>query len=353
MKKTFTINIGGCPFTIDDDAYALLRNYLDTLQHAFELSEEDNELLTDIEMRMAEHFTQDTDSGRKIITFIMAEDVISRLGRPEEFIDAEILEEARGEETDASRQNSATPPNFSTEKDGSQIKHRLYRDPRGKILGGVCSGIAAYFDIDVIWVRIAVVASFFLSASVSILCYFILWAIVPVAKTPYQFMELEGNKPTLTNIGKTVTDAFRTPAPGETPTTGYSFINGCMKFVGFLVKFLMVLLALIAAPVLIALGAALVACLAALLAYAVAGTALLPLDIFSGYLPLSASPFVIILVAIAAILAIGIPFAVLVAIMINTYRQRTILSPAWGMVLGILWIVSLAACWIFNMVYLS
>lgn len=346
MKQTYNINLGGYPFIIDDDAYALVKNYLDTLSHAFEVSEDDNELLTDIENRMAEHFLMDTGHGKQIITFRMAEIVIARLGKPEEFIEAEILEDSQSGVEEETIKISSTPPPFESHEPKATVRHRLYRDPRGRILGGVCSGIASYLDIDVIWVRLAVVASFFLSASFSFLAYFILWAIVPEARTPLQYMELEGERPTLSNIGKTVTDAFRTTtAAPETP--GRSFLQTLMKIVGYMVKGVMILFAIIGVPVLFALGVALVACIIGMICYSIGGM-FLPLDIILSESGFTGTPYSLFWMTIAVLLAIGIPILVLLLIMLNSYRQRRILTPGWGIVLAIVWCISMASCWIFS-----
>ena len=92
MKKTFNINISGYVFTIDDDAYDLLKDYLDTLHHAFASQEDGAELIADIEQRMAEILGQQNDGGMRVITIADAEAIIARMGRPEEIIEDETVE---------------------------------------------------------------------------------------------------------------------------------------------------------------------------------------------------------------------------------------------------------------------
>lgn len=87
MKKTFNINVAGFPFTIDDDAYTLLSDYLDTIEHAFAKQDDSRELVNDIESRIAELLLEQTSSGSAIVTAQDVEQVIRRVGQPEEMIE--------------------------------------------------------------------------------------------------------------------------------------------------------------------------------------------------------------------------------------------------------------------------
>ena len=89
MKKTFNINISGYVFTIDEDAYELLRNYLDTLHNVFSNETDNAELVADLELRMAELLGVVTEGGAKVITIRNVEELISRMGRPEELVETE------------------------------------------------------------------------------------------------------------------------------------------------------------------------------------------------------------------------------------------------------------------------
>lgn len=89
MKKTFNINIAGSVFTIDDDAYALLDDYLDTLNHAFK-DTDNEEIIPDIENRISEIFSVKIANGANVITLSDVEGVIARIGRPEELVDIDV-----------------------------------------------------------------------------------------------------------------------------------------------------------------------------------------------------------------------------------------------------------------------
>ncbi|MDO9613105.1 MAG: PspC domain-containing protein, partial [Bacteroidota bacterium] len=170
MKKTFTINISGSVFHIDDDAFEKLQKYLQLLNRHFGTAIEGQEILQDIEARIAELFIEKTANKVEVVTNEMVDEVIARMGKPEVFMDSE-------EETSAKTQAEGA---F---QDGEQKKRRrLYRDGDNRVIGGVCSGLGAYFNIDPVILRVIFVVLFFLGVGASFLIYIILWIVVPKAK---------------------------------------------------------------------------------------------------------------------------------------------------------------------------
>ncbi|RME95315.1 MAG: PspC domain-containing protein, partial [Bacteroidetes bacterium] len=179
MNKVFHINLGGYPFTIDEDAYQHLRSYLDTIHRHFRSTEGYEEITHDIEARLAELFMEQL-GNRPIVTIQEVEDAINIMGRPEDF-GAEPMEE-NPFTSEAPEGESAEA---GTGKKGFKIKtgKRLFRDPEEQVVGGVCAGLAAYFGIpDPIWVRLFFVLVV-ISGGVGIPIYLLLWAIMPEAKT--------------------------------------------------------------------------------------------------------------------------------------------------------------------------
>ncbi|MDE6444767.1 MAG: PspC family transcriptional regulator, partial [Muribaculaceae bacterium] len=87
MKKTFSINIAGFPFIIDEDAYTLLNDYLKTIEHAFSRQEDAREIVSDIEGRVAELLMEQVAEGSQIITINQVEEVITRIGKPEDMLE--------------------------------------------------------------------------------------------------------------------------------------------------------------------------------------------------------------------------------------------------------------------------
>jgi phage shock protein PspC (stress-responsive transcriptional regulator) len=187
MKKTITINLGGSIFSIDEDAYDLLRNYLNRIESHFSDGGERADIMADIEGRIAELFSLSDNQNVRAITIYDVEKVIEIMGQPEDIADsAEVTEEP-----------------YSRTKSGK----RIYRDVDRRILGGVCSGMAAYLAINVIWVRILFVI-LGLAFFSGILIYILLWIVIPPARTIAQKLEMKGEPVNISNIGKAVKDEF-------------------------------------------------------------------------------------------------------------------------------------------------
>ena len=190
MKKTFTINISGTVFYIEEDAYEKLQEYLRSLKNFFETQTGGQEILQDIESRIAELLQEKKTEGQDAVTSEWVGEIMQRMGNPEDFADGE--------------QTENTEP--ITETKGEKNRRRLYRDGESRVLGGVCSGMSAYFNIDPVILRILFVALIFLGVGVSAIVYLILWIVVPKARTTAQRLEMRGEDATILNIQKTVQD---------------------------------------------------------------------------------------------------------------------------------------------------
>lgn len=262
IKKTYNINLAGRQFVIDDDAYTMANNYLDTIEHLVRDPEERAELTSDIEDRMAELLDLNLEEHNStIVTISMIEAVIARIGQPNDFIETEeevIIEKGaddNGVEIDLEEKKepssgSVPPPpspGFSQTLNNlhQKISRRLFRDPRNSVFGGVCSGIAHFLRIDPVWVRLIFVLLALgmlnlTSFSWMAFIYILLWIIVPPADTPLKRMEMMGEAPTLGNIAKTVTDDANvnncgTPGQGNAFTKALQVIGqGIMLFLGVL-----------------------------------------------------------------------------------------------------------------------
>jgi len=192
MKKTFTINISGSIFHIDDDAFEKLQKYLHMLNKHFGPAIEGQEILQDIEARIAELFLEKTGNKVEVITDFMVDEVIARMGKPEDFMEP-------GEEESEKAATETTSP-----EEEPKIRRRLYRDGDNRVLGGVCSGMGAYFNIDMVMMRVIFFLLFFLIGPFNLLLYFILWIVVPKAKTTAQRLEMRGKEATISNIEKSI-----------------------------------------------------------------------------------------------------------------------------------------------------
>lgn len=186
MKKSFSVNIGYRLFNIDEDAYDRLNRYLDNVKSSLD-AEASDEVIKDIEIRIAELLSERINASKEVIVLADVEYVISELGEPEQIGD------------------------FSEEKESKQQTsrndRRLFRDPDERIFGGVCSGLAGFFGIDALWVRIAFVVLTIFGGS-GILIYLVLWLVVPVAGTSAEKLQMKGRKVNVSNLSDRVRDEF-------------------------------------------------------------------------------------------------------------------------------------------------
>lgn len=185
MKKTFTINISGSVFHIEEDAFEKLQNYLQELSRYFGSQKGGQEILQDIEARIAELLQGKMNETQQAVTNDWVDEVMNRMGQPEDFTETEEDEN-------------------KTENKTEKTKKRLYRDGENRVLGGVCSGMSAYFNIDPVFLRILFVVLVFIGVGISAVVYLILWVVVPMAKTTSQRLEMKGEDATISNIQRTI-----------------------------------------------------------------------------------------------------------------------------------------------------
>lgn len=205
MNKVIQANLGGIAFTFDDEAYQNLDDYLASLDGYFNKSHGHNEIMHDIEARLAELFS-DNLKGRSIVTTEDVSAAVATMGSPEEFGAADEVPE----------QESFEQKSFGHQKRNrkggkqrySRYGKRLMRDPDDTKLGGVCAGLAAYFGIeDPLVIRIAfVVAVVF--GGFGVLPYIILWAVMPVARTAGDKLAMRGEAIDVRTISQQVEEEF-------------------------------------------------------------------------------------------------------------------------------------------------
>lgn len=181
MKKTLNINLGGMIFHIDDDAFKKLESYLGTLRGQFQHSNGGDEIINDVEHRMAELFRERTGPSKEVINVGDVDDVIAIMGKPEDYLQEEMANE-----------HSYSYDSYSSTK-------KMHRDVDNSVIGGVCSGLGAYFNIDPIYVRILFLI-FFFTGGFGVLLYLILWMVMPAARTTAEKLQMRGKPVTLSNI---------------------------------------------------------------------------------------------------------------------------------------------------------
>lgn len=238
MKKTLTVNLNGKVFNIDEDAYCLLDNYLNNLKSYFGEKSDAGEILSDFESRIEELFSEKIKPGYEVITIAQVETVIKCMGSPEEL----------GEEPGGSKKKGSTSANPEERKP----KKKFYRNTDDKKIGGVCSGIAAYFGWDPLPVRLAFVLLTVLSTGSLAFLYLMLWILMPEAVTASQKLEMKGEPVTLENIGKTVSKTISSVKTTEIEhvfSTVFkigTIIFGCLIGLPLMIAFFTLVVALIA-----------------------------------------------------------------------------------------------------------
>jgi phage shock protein PspC (stress-responsive transcriptional regulator) len=182
MKKALTITLNKILFYIEEDAYHRLHTYLESIKKTFASSEDKEEIMADIEARIAEQFQVVTKTAKQAVTIDEVEQLIRTMGTSEDIASDEPIHTGTGEPR--------------------KLK-KLYRDTDNQIIAGVASGLAAYFGIDSVYVRLGfVILSAFSGLGVAI--YVIMWIAVPEAQTLSQKMEMQGDPVTLKNLEEAV-----------------------------------------------------------------------------------------------------------------------------------------------------
>ena len=182
MKQVININFHGLVVPIEVSAFDLLKNYTDSLSRFFANEEGKDEIINDIESRIAELFQERLKKGATCITDDDVNAIIKSMGRPEDF-DGEEEKVASGLGGESNKTtNEQFASNAGPGAAGSNVHKRLYRDENNKVLGGVCGGLANYFNTDPVIIRI-IFAVIGLAFGTGILAYIIMWVAVPSSST--------------------------------------------------------------------------------------------------------------------------------------------------------------------------
>src|SRR3546814_595481 len=163
MNKTVNINISGMVFHIEEEAYDVLKKYMHEIKLYFSRSAEDTEVITDIENRIAEMFSEILKAeNREVIVLKDVDGVITQIGQVSDFVET-------------TEQEPSTPE--------EEIRRRLFRDPDDKKLGGVCAGISHYFGWDPVWLRIITALLTIFTSGIAAVIYVILCMVMPPARS--------------------------------------------------------------------------------------------------------------------------------------------------------------------------
>ncbi len=342
MNQTVTAHISGIVFNIELEAYEKLQSYLNTIKGYFDESEGKEEIITDIESRIAELFKSKLNDSKEVITMVDVNEVIEIMGQPEDYID-------EGSTTSEKRQYSQR-----------KYRHRrIYRDPDDAVLGGVCSGIGYYIGVDPVWIRLAFLLTF-LTLGFGLLLYIILWIVIPKANTASEKLEMRGEPINVSNIGKTMEDEmgkvkknfndftrkanrqeFRSFFDGlETIVDRvgkllFSFLSIVFRFLGYVLGFAFIVLALLVGQVLIA------AIIGARPIISIVDEGVVyysPFDILEKFTGTADQELIAI---IGVCLIIGIPVLILLVTGLRLLFGLVFKARGLGAAAGILWIIGL------------
>ncbi len=194
MNKTVNINLANTFFHIDEEAYNKLRRYLEAIKRSFSGTAGSDEIIADIEARIAELFSEKMEHDRQVITQKEVDAVINVMGQPEDYmVDEDIFEDE-------------PRPKTKTATGASRVK-KLYRDTETKYIGGVCSGLEYYLGLDALWIRlIFILLAVF--TGFGLIAYILLWILVPEAATTSQKLDMRGEPINISNIERKVKEGF-------------------------------------------------------------------------------------------------------------------------------------------------
>ncbi len=191
MNKTININLANLFFHIDEVAYNKLQRYLEAIKRSFANTSGSEEIIADIESRIAELFHEKMENERQVITEKEVDEVIGIMGQPEDYmVDEDIFED----------QPKST-------KKAHRVR-KLYRDIENKYIGGVSAGLGHYFAIDALWVRLLWILLTIFSWGGFVFIYILLWILIPEAVTTAQKLDMRGEAVNISNIEKKVKEGF-------------------------------------------------------------------------------------------------------------------------------------------------
>ncbi len=193
MQKTINVAIGGCSFTIDEDAYKTLDEYLERFKGALEANSSSAEVMDELEGRIADLLKARLGS-REVVDFGMAQSVVAQLGYPQGYKEAESRSDGA-----ARTQGNAKDEYHYSGTDGERPARKLFRDTESKKIAGVCSGLALFLGIDVTLIRVIFLVAL-ICGSAGFWIYLVIWIAAPEARTAAEKCELRGIPANAENI---------------------------------------------------------------------------------------------------------------------------------------------------------
>jgi len=211
MKKTTTINLAGMVYHIEEECFEILRKYVADIKRVFAKQEGVDEMIADIESRIAELFQDRLNKNKEVVTLSDVEEVIAIMGSPDQF-DEDFDPESKETSSNQSKEESTH----------EKTPKRLYRDTDEGVVSGVSAGLAHYFNIDPVIIRVLWIVLVLIGGS-GVLAYIIAWIAIPEAKTTAQKLQMRGQSANLDNI-KAFADSVK-----EEAKTGFKRASQSVK----------------------------------------------------------------------------------------------------------------------------
>ncbi len=189
MNKTIDVNIANQIFHIDENAYKVLKNYLDAIKSYLSTEAGRDEIIQDIESRIAELFIERMISDKQVITSEDVNEIIKIMGEPKDY----SISDDEGHQQNHSQHS---------------VDKKLYRDKDQSYISGVSAGLSHYLGIDVVWVRLLWILFAILSFGWAILIYILFWILVPEANTTAEKLAMKGEPINLSNIEKKIKEGY-------------------------------------------------------------------------------------------------------------------------------------------------
>lgn len=344
MKKVINITLGGIVFAVQEDAYTALAIYLEEIKQRLSATDDYAEISEDIEGAIAEKFVARKRSEKMAVTKEDVEAVIQEMGSPADFGDSATDSDDKGGEA------------TSSEAESANVKKRLYRDTDDVIIAGVASGLARYFDIDPVIVRLIFVVSIFFNG-LGILAYIILWFVVPAAETTAEKYAMRGVKVTLKDITERVKKNLNgiDEADIKKAQGAWQSARGLMvkifEVLGMFIRVLLKAVRYVLGFILLVLGALGIAGLvsaSSVLWIAESRWADPELKSISDILLADSSGYVF---ALAVLVVSFIPLIVLIVLGGSLLAGRNLFTVGKAIALGVIWVVATAVAGSFGVMY--
>lgn len=318
MNKTITINLGGQIFHVEESVYTTLLEYLDSLKNYFKSDPDGNEIISDIEYRLAELFIEEQEDRTSAVSKEQVEAAIRTMGTVSDFQDA----------TESEEHTTLLPSTPITNESTSEANKKLLRDPDDRVLSGVSSGLGHYFGINALWVRIAFLLMFFMTG-IGLIPYIILWIIMPKAVSSSDKLAMKGKPVNLNTLRENVKSEIE-----NNSGSAVDFVNQLLQYTGRALTAFLKIMAILLGFVFLIAGIAAIVGLGYLALYE--GGIPFRLDSFFGL-----NRFWYIVMRIAIFIAIAIPVILFTVLFLRLLFNRNFLTDKrYVYTLGMVWLLS-------------